>query len=125
MAEFNPNGETKGPGIGKAMFPSADGMPYDVQSYVEMFKNQASVLMKGDGINVPPSSTPYLNLSYMPDLSNSGVAQIPGIPPESLAKIASENISPQLIIGMRVADVLSYANISSHPWKRGWRITHR
>ena len=125
MAEFNPNGETKGPGIGKAMFPSAEGMPYDVQSYVEMFKNQASALMKGDGINVPPSSTPYLNLSYMPDLSNSGVAQIPGIPPESLAKIASENISPQLIIGMRVADVLSYANLSRHAWKRGWRIIHR
>ena len=81
--------------------------------------------MKGDGINVPPSSAPYLNLSYMPDLSNSGVAQIPGIPPESLAKIASENISPQMIIGMRIADVLSYANLSKHAWKRGWRITQR
>ena len=125
MESFNPNGDQKGSGLGKAIFPSAEGLPYDINGYVEMFKNQASVLMKGDGINVPPSSTPYLNLSYMPDLSNSGVAQIPGIPPESLAKIASENISPQLIIGMRVADVLSYANLSRHAWKRGWRIIHR
>ena len=125
MAEFNPNGETKGPGIGKAMFPSADGVPYDVASYVEMFKTQVSAFMKGDGINVPPSSQSFLTTSYMPDLSNSGLSSWVGIPPESLAKIASENIAPQLIIGQRIADVLSYANLSKHPWKRGWRITHR
>jgi hypothetical protein len=125
MAEFNPNGETKGPGIGKAIFPSAEGMPYDVASYVEMFKTQVSAFMKGDGINVPPSSQSFLTTSYMPDLSNSGLSSWVGIPPESLAKIASENIAPQLIIGQRIADVLSYANLSKHPWKRGWRITHR
>ena len=125
MAEFNPNGETKGPGIGKAILPSAEGMPYDVASYVEMFKTQVSAFMKGDGINVPPSSQSFLTTSYMPDLSNSGLSSWVGIPPESLAKIASENIAPQLIIGQRIADVLSYANLSKHPWKRGWRITHR
>lgn len=124
MAEFNPN-EKIGPGIGKAIFPSADGMPYDVASYVEMFKSQSEALMKGDGINIPPSSQSFTSLSYMPDLSNSGLSSWIGIPPESLAKIASENIAPQLIIGQRIADVLSYANLSKHPWKRGWRITHR
>ena len=124
MAEFDPN-DRHGPGVGKAIFPSGGIGNYDVDSYVQFFKSQGEALMKGDGINVPPSSAPYLNLSYMPDLSNSGVAQIPGIPPESLAKIASENISPQMIIGMRIADVLSYANLSKHAWKRGWRIVQR
>ena len=124
MADFDPN-DRHGPGVGKAIFPSGGIGNYDVDSYVQFFKSQGEALMKGDGINVPPSSAPYLNLSYMPDLSNSGVAQIPGIPPESLAKIASENISPQMIIGMRIADVLSYANLSKHAWKRGWRITQR
>ena len=125
MAEFNPNGETKGPGIGKAIFPSGGIGNYDVQSYVEFFKSQGEALMKGDGINIPPSSQSFTSLSTMPDMSNSNIIQWVGVPPESLAKIASENISPQMIIGMRVADVLSYANLSKHAWKRGWRITHR
>ena len=125
MAEFNPNGETKGPGIGKAILPSGGIGNYDVDSYVQFFKSQGEALMKGDGVNIPPSSQSFTSLAYMPDLSNSGLTSWIGIPPESLAKIASENISPQMIIGMRVADVLSYANLSRHAWKRGWRITHR
>ena len=125
MAEFNPNGETKGPGIGKAIFPSGGIGNYDVDSYVQFFKSQGEALMKGDGVNIPPSSQNWLSTSYMPDISNSGIVQWQGVPPESLAKIASENIAPQMIIGMRIADVLSYANLSNHPWKKGWRITHR
>ena len=125
MAEFNPNGETKGPGIGKAIFPSGGIGNYDVDSYVQFFKSQGEALMKGDGVNIPPSSQSFTSLSYMPDLSNSGVVQWVGVPPESLAKIASENIAPQLIIGQRIADVLSYANLSKHAWKRGWRIVQR
>ena len=125
MAEFNPNGETKGPGIGKAIFPSGGIGTYDVQSYVEFFKSQGDAIMKGDGVNIPPSSQSFVTMSMMPDMSNSNIIQWVGIPPESLAKIASENIAPQMIIGMRIADILSYANLSNHPWKKGWRITHR
>ena len=125
MEPFNPNGDGKGPGIGKAIFPSGGIGNYDVDSYVQFFKSQGEALMKGDGVNIPPSSQSFTSLAYMPDLSNSGLTSWIGIPPESLAKIASENISPQMIIGMRVADVLSYANLSRHAWKRGWRITHR
>ncbi len=123
--DFNPNGETKGPGIGKAIFPSAGIGTYDVDSYVQFFKSQGDVLMKGDGVNIPPSSQSFVTMSMMPDMSNSNILQWVGIPPESLAKIASENIAPQMIIGMRIADILSYANLSNHPWKKGWRITHR
>ena len=123
--DFNPNGETKGPGIGKAIFPSAGIGTYDVDSYVQFFKSQGDVLMKGDGVNIPPSSQSFVTMSTMPDMSNSNILQWVGIPPDSLAKIASENIAPQMIIGMRIADILSYANLSNHPWKKGWRITHR
>ena len=123
--DFNPNGETKGPSIGKAIFPSAGIGTYDVDSYVQFFKSQGDVLMKGDGVNIPPSSQSFVTMSTMPDMSNSNILQWVGIPPDSLAKIASENIAPQMIIGMRIADILSYANLSNHPWKKGWRITHR
>ena len=123
--DFNPNGETKGPGIGKAIFPSAGIGTHDVDSYVQFFKSQGDVLIKGDGVNIPPSSQSFVTMSMMPDMSNSNILQWVGIPPESLAKIASENIAPQMIIGMRIADILSYANLSNHPWKKGWRITHR
>ena len=125
MAEFNPNGEVKGPGIGKAIFPSGGIGTYDVDSYVQFFKSQGDAIMKGDGVNIPPSSQSFVTMSMMPDMSNSNIIQWVGIPPESLAKIASENIAPQMIIGMRIADILSYANLSNHPWKKGWRITHR
>ena len=125
MADFNPNGETKGPGIGKAIFPSGGIGTYDVDSYVQFFKSQGDALMKGDGVNIPPSSQSFVTMSMMPDMSNSNILQWVGIPPDSLAKIASENIAPQMIIGMRIADILSYANLSNHPWKKGWRITHR
>ena len=125
MAEFNPNGEVKGPGIGKAIFPSGGIGTYDVDSYVQFFKSQGDALIKGDGVNIPPSSQSFVTMAMMPDMSNSNIIQWVGIPPESLAKIASENIAPQMIIGMRIADILSYANLSNHPWKKGWRITHR
>ncbi len=125
MAEFNPNGEAKGPGIGKAIFPSGGIGTHDVDSYVQFFKSQGDALMKGDGVNIPPSSQSFVTMSMMPDMSNSNILQWVGIPPDSLAKIASENIAPQMIIGMRIADILSYANLSNHPWKKGWRITHR
>ena len=125
MEPFNPNGDGKGPGIGKAIFPSGGIGNYDVDSYVQFFKSQGEALMKGDGINIPPSSQSFVTMSMMPDMSNSNIIQWVGVPPESLAKIASENIAPQMIIGMRIADILSYANLSNHPWKKGWRITHR
>lgn len=70
-----------------------------------------------------PSIQPYGRMSLMPDSAvNGGVIQWPGIAPDALRKVARENIAPQLIIGMRVDDVLRYSEHSTQIWKPGWKI---
>lgn len=70
-----------------------------------------------------PSNFAYGRMSYMPDTAvNGGVIQWPGINPDSLRKIARENVAPQLIIGMRVDDVIRYSQWSDQIWRPGWRI---
>ena len=73
-------------------------------------------------VAAPPGMMPFGRISQMPDTYNAGVLQWPGIPPEALRKIVRENIAPQMIIGMRCDDVLRYSQLSTHPWKPGWRI---
>jgi hypothetical protein len=74
-------------------------------------------------LRVSPSAFAFGRMSYMPDSAiNGGVVQWPGISPESLKKIARENVAPQLIIGMRVDDVIRYSQWSDQIWRPGWRI---
>ena len=73
----------------------------------------------------PPQAMAYARLSFMPDPANYGLMQWPGIQPESLRKIAQENIAPQMIIRSRVSDLRRYSGLSTHPWKPGWEITLR
>jgi hypothetical protein len=73
----------------------------------------------------PPSAFTFSTMSYMPDPQNGGLMAWPGIPPESLQKIARTNLAPEMIIATRIADVLRYSHRSSHPWKPGWRIELR
>lgn len=76
--------------------------------------------------NAPPSAFTFGRISYMPDSAvNGGVVQWPGLAPDALKKVVRENIAPQLIIGMRVDDVMRYSNLSTHLWKPGWRIEPR
>ena len=73
----------------------------------------------------PPQAMAYARLSFMPDPANYGLMQWPGIQPESLRKIAQDNIAPQMIIRSRVSDLRRYSGLSTHPWKPGWEITLR
>ncbi len=73
----------------------------------------------------PPQAMAYARLSFMPDPANYGLMQWPGIQPESLRKIAQDNIAPQMIIRSRVSDMRRYSGLSTHPWKPGWEITLR
>ncbi|HVB29877.1 MAG TPA: hypothetical protein VNG91_08720 [Terriglobia bacterium] len=76
-------------------------------------------------LSPPPSAFSFGTMSYMPDPQNGGLLPWPGIPPESLQKIARENLAPEMIVATRIADVLRYSHQSSHPWKPGWRIELR
>lgn len=73
-----------------------------------------------------PTAFTYGRMSFMPDaMTNGGVIAWPGINPDSLRKVAKENVAPQLIIGMRVDDMLRYSNYSTHIWRPGWRLEER
>jgi len=73
-------------------------------------------------VDIPANMQSFARMSYMPDATNSGILQWPGIHPEALRKIVRENIAPNLIIGMRCDDMVRYSEPSNHPWKPGWRI---
>lgn len=80
----------------------------------------------GAALGTPPTAFSYGSMSYMPDnATNGGIIQWPGIAPDALRKVVRENVAPQMIIGMRVDDVLRYSELSTHLWKPGWRIERR
>ena len=74
---------------------------------------------------VVPTAYSYGHIAYMPDTTSNGVIEYPGIQPSALRKVVKENVAPQLIIGMRTADVLRYSQLSDNLWKPGWRIETR
>ncbi len=77
-------------------------------------------------LNTPPSAFAYGRISFAPDTAvNGGIIQWPGINPDALKKICRENVAPQLIIGMRVDDVMRYSELSDQLWRPGWRIEPR
>jgi hypothetical protein len=75
--------------------------------------------------NAPPSAFAFSRISYMPDAVGANLVPWPGIAPESLRKVARENIAPQMIIQGRVLDLRRYAKLSTHLWQPGWRIELR
>lgn len=129
--------DNKGSHVGKAMLPNSTdnglNFNYSIDDYLRSFvaKGGDDIAEKYEkylaksGVSIPPSMQSFVTMSYMPDLSNSGVVQWQGIPPESLSKMAQENVTPQMIIGMRIADVLSFSSLSHKSWKRGFRIEPR
>ena len=130
---LNPNeGE-----IGKALIPSHEffgpGAPTNVEQYVlhlnQLDKEPEPTTLVGKcaalmakALAIPPQAFSYVRAAFMPDPQSKGILQWPGIPPEAIRKVVAENLAPQLIIGQRCDDVLRYAELSSHPWRPGWRI---
>ena len=76
-------------------------------------------------LGVPPQAYSYATASFMPDPANNGLLPWPGIAPESLRKIARENIAPQLVTRARVADLARYSGLSTAIWEPGWQIGMR
>ncbi len=112
--------------------PSLTDMPListnDYASYwTHMGKSRVGGLLalaKDFASSLPPSTQTFSRVSYMPNATSSqmGVLQWPGLPPETLQKLAREMLGPQMIIGLRSDDILRYATISSQPWRPGWQI---
>jgi hypothetical protein len=108
---------------------------FDIETYSQYW----TYLSKStDGINnlikafgptssIPPSINTFAKITYMPNAQtqNIGVLQWPGLPPEVLEKMAREHVGPQLIISNRVDQVLKYSELSTHPWRPGWKVVPR
>lgn len=140
-----PGKEPFDPNIGDKTggFPVYDHA-YDVETYAQFFTgagvgnrdismferwvNDTAASAKSDiskSLTLPPEMASFARFSLLPEVHNGGVIQCPGLPPEVLRKIVRENLIPQVIIGLRVADVLRYSRLSKHPWKAGWQIKLR
>lgn len=91
----------------------------DVARVVE--SNLAEVA-KALNLDVPPQAYSYATMSFMPDPANAGLLPWPGIPPESLRKVARENIAPQLVTRARVTDLARYSGLSTQLWEPGWSV---
>ena len=74
---------------------------------------------------IPPQAFSYSSMSFMPDPTNYGLMAWPGLNPESLRKIAHENIAPIVVTRQRVSDIARYAGLSGQIWDPGWNITLR
>jgi hypothetical protein len=75
-------------------------------------------------IDAPEMQT-YARLSQMPNAMTRGMVQWPGLPAATLKKIAADHYIVHTIIQQRIADVMRYAQPSTHPWKPGWAIELR
>lgn len=107
-------------GTGKAVFPPLDQKVYSLDQYVKHFEAAADEIQKS--LATPPSMMTYARMSYMPDAAEYGILQWPGINPDALRRIVRENIAPQMIIGMRIDDMMRYSQPSNHLWRPGWRL---
>lgn len=113
----------------QSRFPEMKGYAAveDIESYCKAFEAAADAIVKGPmiekaaGAGVPQIMT-FGRMQYSPDPTQPGILPFPGLSPDSLRKIVRENVAPQMIIGMRVDDVLRYSQLSSHPWRPGWAI---
>ena len=72
-----------------------------------------------------PEMQSFARMSIMPNAFQRGMVQWPGFPGATLKKIARDHYIVSTIIQQRVADIMRYATLSSHPWKPGWAIEMR
>lgn len=120
---FDPNQDAK-----SVMFPSVEGIGGGGVGVIDStgYLNVAMKAMDGGSVakalGMAPQMMSFGAISYMPDGYDSNLLQWPGIAPESLGKVARENLAPQLIIGMRCDDVLRYSQLSTQIWRPGWQI---
>lgn len=131
---ISPDPSKGGPDTWPCRLPSMnpDGSIRDyAATFTELAKANGSTLnlleifaKAGGATSLPPSVQSFANISYMPNAATSqlGILQWPGLPPETLEKLAREHVGIQMIVGLRVDEVIQYSQLSSQPWRPGWHI---
>lgn len=108
---------------------------FSVQEYADAYSQLPTVMEKSEwgalakvgttGIVSAPEMQSFARISTMPNTFYRGLVQWPDLPAATLKKIGNDHLIVHTIVQQRVADILRYAERSSHPWKPGWRIELR
>ena len=129
MQPFSPNrGDTSKGNVLMALPPvELRQSLISAEHYLQVMGSAVNEAWNAIGKAAPPvpQAFSYARISYMPDANAAGLMAWPGINPESLRKVARENIVPRMVINQRKADIARYSEISQEPWQPGWRITTR
>jgi hypothetical protein len=113
-----------------AQFPMLDGA-FTAADYADVFggltTNKGALMdfaskAGAAGMIDAPEMQSFSRLSQMPNAFTRGMVQWPGLPAATLKKISADNYIVNAIIQQRVADVMRYSQLSSHPWMPGWDI---
>lgn len=121
-----PSPSALGSPLHKVLMPE-NGSVFDVPMTLD------GVMKSGYGLNAyvdnickaltaPPGIYNFGQLQTLPDPNAEGIIAWPGLPPETLRKMSTTLLAPKIVINQRVNDVLSYSQLSPHPWKKGWAI---
>lgn len=106
----------------------------NVESYVaalhaangDLAEMESSIVIAAKALGAtPPQAMAYSRMAFMPDPGNYGLMSWPGIQPDSLRKVARENVLPQMVIRSRVNDIRRYSSLSTHLWSPGWIVELR
>ena len=71
----------------------------------------------------PPAVYSYATFETLPDPNAAaGLIPWPGLPPDTIRKMATTMIAPKIVLNIRQEDVAGFSQLSRHPWKKGWAV---
>jgi len=71
----------------------------------------------------PPAVYSYATYNTLPDPNaDAGLIPWPGLPPDTLRKMANTLLAPKIVIDTRQQDVAQYSQLTKHRWRKGWAI---
>lgn len=94
----------------------------DLDQVQEWMNQFAKSELFAKSIGFSPTNMSFATMNTQPGESFSGVLAWPEPSPMQIRPIVDKNLAAQMVIGLRVTDVLQYSRYSSHFWRPGWRI---
>lgn len=70
----------------------------------------------------PPDLRSMQQMNVFPDPQGKNILPVPGMSMQMIKMLAEQHLSPKMIIGLRVADIMRYSSPSTRPWMPGWVV---
>lgn len=93
----------------------------------ELLTESAKTAILADAIckalTPPPAVYSYATFNTLPDPNaDAGIIPWPGLPPDTLRKMANTLLAPKIVIDTRQQDVAQYSQLTKQTWRKGWSI---